>query len=58
MNFNQVSITKVCATNNENDQIDQIKFTIEFGNRTMHKDFLKNKNKKSIKCTLIFQHTK
>jgi hypothetical protein len=50
MNFNQISITKVHATNNENDQIDQIKFTIEFGNRTMHKDF-KDKNNNSTKGT-------
>jgi hypothetical protein len=39
MNFNQIYITKVCATNNENDQIDKIKFIIKFGNRTMHKKF-------------------
>jgi uncharacterized protein YjaZ len=57
MNFNQISITKVCATNNENDQIDQIKFTVKFGNRTMHKDF-KDKNNNSTKSTLIFQQTK
>jgi uncharacterized protein YjaZ len=57
MNSNQISITKVCATNNENDQIVQIKFTIKFGNRTMHKDF-KDKNNDSIEGTLIFQQTK
>jgi uncharacterized protein YjaZ len=57
MNFNQISIIKVCATSNENDQIEQIKFTIKFGNRTMHKDF-KDKNNNSTKGILIFQQTK
>jgi hypothetical protein len=42
MNFNQVSITKVCATNNENDQINQIKFTIEQCTKIFLKIKIKN----------------
>ncbi len=36
MNFNQISTRKTCTTNNGSDKK---YFTIEFGNKILHKDF-------------------